>query len=766
MEQQKTDLVSGLERIRNRVQERFRGSSRVLSFQEYLREFSAQPSHHLRTAPQYVLEMFDHFGTRQSVRVGQDAKRFRVFDLDTVGRSDMLAGQERVQEALWHHLASFAKRGRADKMLLLHGPNGSGKTTAVDGIFRGLEVFSRTSQGALYTFSWIFADADGNLDRIGFEPATGGEEEAEKSEIESYAHLDDDDVASRLDCELRDSPLFLIPRDDRAAIIEAALREYPSEKYPELRYDPFIEGDLCQKCRKIYERLLVAYQGDWKKIVRHVQVSRFYISRRYRVGAVSIEPQGNIDAGVRPILGEHAYSIPPLLKNVSLFEPLGDIVDANRGVLEYSDLLKRPMEANKYLLTTCERGTVNLPNCMAYLDLVILGTANEKQLSVFKRSPDFSSFKGRIELIPVPYLLRYSAESDLYERHIRSYSRGRDIAPHTARVAALWAVLTRLRRPKAEHYDEPLRSVVTQLTPIEKATLYDRGEPPDRFTEEQRKLLRSSVLRIRTEFEETEGEFEGIYGAEYEGRRGVSPREMLSVIARAAEVRRYRCLTPMAVLESIEELLKDSSLYDFLRLPADGEYRDMRGLLDAVRAEYFQWVTAEVYNSISLVDEGEYDRVFRDYFRHVKAFDSGEGILNQRTGEYESPDEERMRSIEEKAGIREPGPKWRSNVMLRIAAWSLDHTGQSIDYHRLFPDIYKSLRDHFYQERDRLLTLIEQDLLKYGTDEFQFLSSQEQEQVLGALDRMEKRYGYSRDCAREVIAHVVSYRHTARARNA
>src|SRR5690606_1419189 len=115
---------------------------------------------------------------------------------------------------------------------------------------------------------------------------------------------------------------------------------------------------------------------------------------------------------------------------------------------------------------------------------------------------------------------------------------------------------------------------------------------------------------------------EGIYGAEYEGRRGVSAREMLSVISRAAETRRFRCLTPLAVLASIEELLKDTSLYDFLRLPPDGEYRDMRGLLEAVRDEYFGWVTAEVYNSISLVDDEEYDRVFRDYFHHVKAFDS------------------------------------------------------------------------------------------------------------------------------------------------
>src|SRR5690606_37898793 len=157
--------------------------------------------------------------------------------------------------------------------------------------------------------------------------------------------------------------LFLVPREERAALIQSALRDHPSEEYPDLRIDHFLDGDLCQKCRKIYERLLVAYQGDWKKLIRHIQVSRFYISRRYRVGAVSIEPHGTIDAGVRAILGEHGYSMSPLLRNVILYEPLRDIVAAHCGVLEYSDLLNRSMEANKYLLTPCARGTVHLRNC-------------------------------------------------------------------------------------------------------------------------------------------------------------------------------------------------------------------------------------------------------------------------------------------------------------------------------------------------------------------------------------------------------------------
>ena len=53
--------------------------------------------------------------------------------------------------------------------------------------------------------------------------------------------------------------------------------------------------------------------------------------------------------------------------------------------------------------------------------------------------------------------------------------------------------------------------------------LYDRGEAPLRVKEDEKKALRREIVNVRMEFEEAEGEFEGLFGAEYEGRRGASP---------------------------------------------------------------------------------------------------------------------------------------------------------------------------------------------------------------------------------------------------
>ena len=752
---QKTfDSSSPSSDIQKKVLEGFESADRVRSFDQFLADFTKNPRLHLRTAPQYILDMLEFLGTRASARVGKQAVRFRIFDRDFFSGEPLLVGQERVQEEIHRNLLAFAKRGKADNMLLLHGPNGSGKTTIIECLVRGLEFYSRSDAGALLKFNWIFTEREGRLDRIGFETAVGEEDDR----ADTYAYLDQKEISSKLLCELKDHPIFLVPREHRVQLIDEAVKKAPEVNRPLFPYDFYLEGDLCQKCKRIYDALLIAYKGDWRKVMRHVQVERFYISKRYRLGAVSIEPQGNVDAGVRPIHPEHSWSLPQVLRNMTLYEPVGDIIDANRGILEYSDFLKRPLEVHKYLLTTCERGTVNLSNCMAYLDVLIMGTSNEKQLSVFKRTPDFSSFKGRIELIPVPYLLRFSTEIELYKKHIDSFSRDRHVTPHASEVAALWAVLTRLRRPNPKNYSGVLGSVVQKLTPIEKAKLYDSGESPSRFSEEERKALRSGILKIRQEFEEDEGEFEGIYGAEYEGRRGASAREMMSILARAAELKHYRCLTPMAIFEALEELMKDSSLYDFLRIPADGPYHDVRKFMEDVREEYFRWVTDEVYDSINLIEESEYDRFFLEYFRHVKAYHTSEKVYNQGKNTYESPNEDLMGSVEKLIKIGESKDAFRSQIITRIAAWSLDHPQTKIEYHRLFPEIYDAMRENFYKERNRLLTLIERDMLKYGTDEFSHLSASEQNQVRRALSNMKSKYNYCEDCARDVIAYVLKWR--------
>ncbi len=742
-----------LEQLGESSKERFSSRKRIRSFPQFLEHFHEAPYLYLRNAPQYLIDMMDFFGTEEVNRIGMTDQRFKVFNLEFDRPFDGLVGQERIQNDIYRQLYQFAQRGRADKLILLHGPSGSSKTTTVEALMRGCEHYSTVAEGALYRFNWVFPTKGEDSGTIGFDAP------AHEELPDTYAFLTPEEIGARIPCELKDSPLFLIPHQERIPLVEKVLEQFPELKERnDLNIQWALEGRLSPKNKAIYEALLTAYQGDLVQVMRHVQVERYFYSKRYRSAAVSIEPQGNIDAGARPLQYDPFSHLPSVLQNVTLIEAVGDLVDANKGMVEYSDFLKRPMEANKYLLTTSEKGTIHLPGYIAYLDLVMFGTANEKPLALFKRNPDFSSFKGRLSLIHVPYLLRYSREAELYHRHIDLYARGRHVAPHTATVAALWAVLTRFRRPSPKNHPPELSPIVARISPLQKAMLYDHGEVPLELRDGERKLLKQSIRELRDEHNESEGEFEGIYGAEYEGRRGASPREMMTLLADAAEKRKYDCLNPLAVFEELEKLVKDASFYEFLRVPVDNGYNDCPRFIEDVKEYYRHLVEQEVFDSIGLVEEQEYERVFEEYFHHAKAFDLGEKLFIPSRGEYVVPSDELMQRIEGLLELREDVALYRSNLMGKIAAYSIDHPDESINYRELFPDIYSLLKQSFYRERDRALMVIEQNILKFFTDEREFLDAKEKAEVERALESMSGKYGYCHNCARDVIAFVLKTR--------
>ncbi len=63
------------------------------------------------------------------------------------------------------------QEGRANRLVLMHGPNGSAKSTVAACILRALEHYSTLEEGALYRFHWVFPSRKTVRGAIGF----GGE---------------------------------------------------------------------------------------------------------------------------------------------------------------------------------------------------------------------------------------------------------------------------------------------------------------------------------------------------------------------------------------------------------------------------------------------------------------------------------------------------------------------------------------------------------------------------------------------------------------
>lgn len=730
-----------IDKINEAVKTEYSRENRILSFDEYLELFRNDPKVHLRSSSQYMVDMMDHFG--------KDGERFKVFDQEFVDSRFKVIGQESVQNNIYNILQSFINEGMNNKLILLHGPNGSAKSTIIACLTRGLEEYSSRPEGAIYRFHWIFP-AD-TVVKAGL--GLGSTGRTEDSSLTSYAKLPDLEIAARISCELKDHPLFLLPIKQRQALIK--------EIGPSNSCEYLLKGGLSQKSKKIFEALLRNYKGDYRKVLRHIQIERFYISRRYREGAATIEPQMHVDAEARQITMDKSVAmLPTSLHSLSLFDLGGDLVSGNRGIVEYNDLLKRPIDAFKYLLTTTESGTVSIGGTTAFIDTVLIGTCNESQLDAFKEYPDFPSFKARMELVRAPYLLEYTREAQIYATQAKHWARDSYIAPHTLELAAMWAVLCRLKKPNASNYPSSISYIIHSLSPLEKARLYDKGIVPNRLTSEERKILRATIEDIKKEYNSV---------PYYEGRVGPSPREMKIILFNAQERNKQNMFGPLDLIAELEEFVKRTTEYDYLREDIVEGYHDCRGFINVVREVYLESLDTEVRSSLGVHDDAQYEGFLKKYILHVTHLLKKEKIKNPLTGDLENPDQYLLDEFEKTVGIMEDKALFRQNLMTQLGVYALENPGaqspQGMDYAKVFPDLMTKIRNFYVDEHKGLMKKVYDALTVYNSKKngqrapISTPAADGEKMAQKFFENMEKRFGYNELAATEAFVFLYQKRY-------
>ncbi len=727
----------------SRSREAFERDRRLLTFPAYLDIFLQDPYALGRSAVQYLVDAVDHFGTREVPGIGGPVRRHAIWDAPFAGGQGAVFGQERVQERIVRILRSAAEEGRLDRLLVLHGPNGSAKTSLVEGLMRGMAHYATLPEGALYRFHWVFPRRpEGDEAGLGFGGAPGraGAGERGGGAEESYALLEPGEIAARVPCDLRDDPVLLLPGPLRREVLASAAKRTP----PRRSLRPLEDGDLCPKCRAIADALLLSYRGDLRRVLRHVQVERWFVSPRFRTGAVVVPPQQSVDAQAREILPGSALSnLPPVLQHLPLAEASGDLVDANRGILEFSDFLKRPIELFKYLLGTTEKGSVAIGPFLAHLNLVMLATTNEKYLDAFKESPDWTSFKARMDLVAVPYLLETGKEEPIYRVFASSMAPGRHVPPHLLPALAHFAVLTRLRRPDPAAHPEGIREAVAALGPEDKARLYETGEAPDGLGAAERRALAGAVPGLREERRDA---------SDYEGRHGASAREIRSVLAAAAaDPDGKECLGARVVFRHLRDLLREKTVYEFVRIEPEDGYHRAEEFASSAEDLCGRRSLEDLEEALELIPAGEYERRFERYVAHAVSSTQKERVRNPLTGALEPADEEVLSSVERLLPVKESPAAFRRNLVSRIGAFGVEHPGKKPDFRALFPEILRALREDYFRTMREKVRKVEAHILAFGTQEFERLERPQQDLVRRSLENLQKRFGYCPVCAREAV---------------
>ncbi len=732
-----------LELLAKSVKARFDVNETIKTFHDFIRDVEADPHKYCRNSAQYLKDVFDYYGYREVTHIsGEKIKRWKIFD-----KFCPVFGQEVAQNQIYNYISSFAEK-RANKIILLHGPNGAAKTSIIASIMGAMEDYSRKPEGAVFTFNWIFSDKGDKAAGLGF----GNSGKNVSYDEKSLANTKPEEITFKLPCGMKDNPLLLIPKNERAQFLEHIGIQRPHHLYT---------AELSQKSQEIFTQLGVSYDGDWTKIIRHIQIERFYYSKLFRKGLISIDPQRNADADSRPLNLERSYRIPRVLAMSSMYEPYGDLVDASRGIVEYSEIFKRSVEANKYLLTTAEWGTISLHGFTAQLDCILFATDNEKNLSRFKVHPDWPSFNGRFAPVRVPYVLKWEDESKICEHLIKEHQNEKHLAPHTIKTLSLWATMTRLRESKHKE--------AKKLSHFEKAVFYNTGNGPISWPPRQRQELERDQERIALEYEDERAREipPGITDASYEGRSGASYRDIETIVVDALHRRECNFLSPLQLFKTIEGVNKNPSVYEFVRMHTASEdrlpiyedgYLHPDKVLDLAKEHYRELVNRDLQVAAELISEDAYDKLFHDYIIHVKAFIKSEKVKNPQTGIYEDPDERIMRKMEEKLEIGDDYEERRREFFSNIAAWAREpgvDVTKGVPFEVLFSDLFEILRRNSHGETKTKLARIKEFIPYYDTEDWKTVPEDWREVIEKTVDNMEKS-GYNLDSLKEAVVFVVN----------
>ena len=610
-------------------------------FFEYLDLVKKNPAV-TRNAFQRMYDLIQSYGTTSYVEYKKTIIRYKFFDDPIDNGKDAVFGLDVPLMKLVHFFKSAAYGyGTEKRVLLLHGPVGSAKSTIARLVKKGVEWYSKTDAGALYTFKWVdeegkFADIMGN-----------------QRELRSPMH---------------EEPLKLVPEDMRASLLEEINRGNKGE------YKVAIKGDVDPASRYIYREFMRRYNGDWVKMVQnHIRVERLILLEKDRIGIGTFQPKDEKNQDSTELTGDINYR--KIAEYGSDSDPRafnfdGEFNIANRGVVEFVEMLKLDVAFLYDLLGASQEHKVK-PKKFPQTDIdeVIIGHTNEPEFRKLQNNEFMEALRDRTVKIDIPYITKLKEEIKIYEKDFNTTRiKGKHIAPHTIETAAMWAILTRLEQPKKAN-----------LTLLQKLKLYD-GKTLTGYTEDNVKELRKEAIR--------------------EGLDGISPRYIQDKISNALVNDKngdIGCVNPFMVMNELEGGLKHHAL-----LASDEKRREFREILATVKQEYEDIVKNEVQRAIS-ADEDAISKLCSNYIDNVKAYTQRERVKNKYTGQDEEPDERLMRSIEDKIDIPESRKEdFRREIMNYIGALAIE--GRTFDY-KTNERLHKALELKLFEDQKDTIKL-------------------------------------------------------------
>ncbi|BCW90655.1 hypothetical protein sos41_38280 [Alphaproteobacteria bacterium SO-S41] len=200
------------------------------------------------------------------------------------------------------------------------------------------------------------------------------------------------------------------------------------------------------------------FGGDISKF----EVVRLYPSKLRQIGVCKTEPGDENNQDISALVGkvdirklEHYSQNDPDCYGYS-----GALCRANQGLLEFVEMFKAPIKVLHPLLTATQESNYVGTESLGPIPFqgIVLAHSNESEWQTFKGNKNNEAFLDRICVVTVPYCLRASDETRIYEKLLSGSELGRaNCAPETLPMLAKFCVLTRLKEHENSNLVSKLR---------------------------------------------------------------------------------------------------------------------------------------------------------------------------------------------------------------------------------------------------------------------------------------------------------------------
>src|SRR5699024_3566682 len=437
--------------------------------------------------------------------------------------ADDLFGVDEALERVANYFKAASEGAEVGRrLLLLLGPPSGGKSSLVTLLKRGLETYSRTDEGALYALQ---------------------------------------------DSPIQESPLLLIPHNKRDDFQQA--------------YGVRIEGELSPYTRTILDE---KYDGDFTRM----PVERIFVDETARNAVGTYAPHDPTTADIADLIGSVDLS------KVAEYGDEGDprawswsgaVYAGNRGLLEMIEILKVKREFLYLLLTLTQEKVVKVSRFpLIHVDESIVAHTNLAEFRRFLQEKENEALLDRMVIVQVPYTLSYVDEARIYHKLTSATPAFREVHldPHALRVAAVFAILSRLKPSEREDLDAG------------KKLRIHAGEAVEGVSE-------AEAERIMREQPD-------------EGMDGVSPRFVVNALAGAISRSEHKSLTAMEVLLALKDTIESDARMDA------GTAKEWVDHLVTTRKEFYnRWVKEDVHKALFVSFRDEAQELLDKYLDEVEA---------------------------------------------------------------------------------------------------------------------------------------------------